>query len=427
MRIGSVRTLAAIAFLIWFGCSTQQTPAVAYIGDEEISLDIFADRYKNFLHTAGVIDNLHFRHQFLNSLLDERLILQYAADLDLSNDFLISSELVRLKKQLLLNQLYEREIQSNLNVSEQELITMFNWSKTLLHVRHLFAKDRQGISTISERLVAGEKWELLAEEFFSDPVLAQNGGDLGFVGLGDLDPAFEKVAFRLRDGEISSPVSTSTGFSIIQVLDREVELFRTEAEFVSQRGYLEQIAYSHNKRPIVREYTDKIIRELDLRFHEQGLLQILKAIEARETNFPESFLPYSNLTCITVERDGKTFTAAETWLEMEGLSVAQRSRIETLHQLRQSLTGLIVRQELLVRARDLGIDNDPQFLTNWSRTRDNYLVTAVLQRLSETSDEYGRLSKAEYHQFIRSLRSNTSVTLDSLLLKRWLGLQETLL
>ena len=45
------------------------------------------------------------------------------------------------------------------------------------------------------------------------------GGDLGFFGLGEMIPEFEKEAIRLKVGELSEVVQTPMGFHIIKRIE----------------------------------------------------------------------------------------------------------------------------------------------------------------------------------------------------------------
>jgi len=58
-----------------------------------------------------------------------------------------------------------------------------------------------------------------AKKYSQDPGSAANGGDLGFVSLGSMKdvPEFEAALFKLKEGEISRPVSTKHGFHIIRL------------------------------------------------------------------------------------------------------------------------------------------------------------------------------------------------------------------
>jgi peptidyl-prolyl cis-trans isomerase SurA len=61
----------------------------------------------------------------------------------------------------------------------------------------------------------------LARLYSEDPASARNGGELGYVGRGMLDPAFANVAFNLTDPKkISKIVESEYGFHIIQLIDK---------------------------------------------------------------------------------------------------------------------------------------------------------------------------------------------------------------
>ncbi len=76
------------------------------------------------------------------------------------------------------------------------------------------------IAAVIKRAQAGEDFARLAKEVSEDTANAAQGGDLGFVGPGELVPQFEQAAFALKKGEISpAPVRTPFGYHAIKVLD----------------------------------------------------------------------------------------------------------------------------------------------------------------------------------------------------------------
>jgi hypothetical protein len=70
------------------------------------------------------------------------------------------------------------------------------------------------------KLVRVRKFAELAAHY-SDDGAAQQGGDLGWVDKGALDPQFEEAAFALPVGKLSGIVETKYGYHIILVEDKK--------------------------------------------------------------------------------------------------------------------------------------------------------------------------------------------------------------
>ena len=81
------------------------------------------------------------------------------------------------------------------------------------------AKKR--IATIADslykRLLAGDNFNLLAASFSNDYITANAGGVMPDAGVGQYEPAFEKVLWSLpKDGAVSKPFLTTHGWHIVK-------------------------------------------------------------------------------------------------------------------------------------------------------------------------------------------------------------------
>lgn len=70
---------------------------------------------------------------------------------------------------------------------------------------------------VAQRLQEGEDFAQLARRFSDDPGSRERGGELGWFRRGRMVPAFERVAFALRVGQVSPIVETSFGYHIIRI------------------------------------------------------------------------------------------------------------------------------------------------------------------------------------------------------------------
>lgn len=76
---------------------------------------------------------------------------------------------------------------------------------------------RSKIDELYEQIKGGASFADLAKKHSDDPGSAAQGGDLGFFGVGIMDPAFEKATFALSPGGLSEPVRSSFGYHLIKL------------------------------------------------------------------------------------------------------------------------------------------------------------------------------------------------------------------
>jgi len=97
---------------------------------------------------------------------------------------------------------------------------MFKTGEGADEARLTIAKEK--INQVLEKLNAGEEFTDVAERFSEDRSTAVKGGVLPAFGVGKMVPAFEKIAFNLKEiGEISLPFRTEFGWHIITLLSKE--------------------------------------------------------------------------------------------------------------------------------------------------------------------------------------------------------------
>lgn len=83
---------------------------------------------------------------------------------------------------------------------------------------------KEKISQLRLRVIKGEKMEDIARAYSEDPGSSMKGGLYMNVGKGVMDPEFEKVAFSLKQGQISKVFETVYGYHFIQLVQRRGDL-----------------------------------------------------------------------------------------------------------------------------------------------------------------------------------------------------------
>jgi peptidyl-prolyl cis-trans isomerase C len=111
---------------------------------------------------------------------------------------------------------------------------------------------REKAEKLRKELAGGADFATLAKGNSTCPS-AQQGGDLGSFGKGQMVPAFELAAFALKPGEISDVVETQFGYHIIKLTDKK----NTEmVEFKEARPRIEEFLKNQKIGAAVNEYIE---------------------------------------------------------------------------------------------------------------------------------------------------------------------------
>lgn len=84
---------------------------------------------------------------------------------------------------------------------------------------------KEKLIDLRERIVNGEKFATLARMYSQDPGSMTKGGELGMMSKNVFWPEFSDAAMSLKVGQVSQIVETPDGFHIIQLLDRQGDMF----------------------------------------------------------------------------------------------------------------------------------------------------------------------------------------------------------
>ena len=406
------RLIAVIFAVIFFSCDQSTDPILAEIDGEIITINSYLLRYQSFLFKTHQTDNLSNRYALLNSLIDEKLILNYSDNMGILENPQIILKKERAYKQLLLNTYHDSKIIQKIKVTDSELRRLFTYYKTKIHIRHLYATDLKIIREIDDQLRSGVQWEILAKAYFDDPILKENGGDIGWYQMGELDPSFEIAAFDLDDGEISNPVKTSNGFSIIQVLEKEKDILLTEKEYQLNKDWLKQMAITYKELPELRNFTDRVAQNLEIKFNNEGLVEILdelnnnQEMNVSQNQTPAAFTGSSNI--ITVEK---------CLMDLANLSERQFKRIKSIKTLKSVLSGLLLRNKMINDAENIGLHRTGLFQENLKKEYTSLILKEVMNGRIFDSGSGSVNWQNEYFKFRNGLAVKSKISIDSTQLK----------
>ena len=351
-------------------------PAVIRVDDDYVTANEYRDEYIDYLNGTGLSDDRQRRLDFADRLVGIQLVSREARDKNFASDADFVRQVETLRQKLLVDYYVSEKIYGDLEPTEDELREMFVRVNTSLKARHLYAPDLESATKLRARLDAGESFESLAHEVFSDPVLADGGGSVGYFSFDEMDPAFEDAAFSLKIGEISDPVRTSTGYSIIQLEDSQVKPILTESEYAAKKDKMWQYVSYRKRLDARRSMTESMIATLDPLFDDSGLdalFAVIAGAVSLDTDEARLDLDAMPLVSFGAGEDRTHWTIGEFRAYAEHTSTEQREAVKSREFLIEFVKGLVVRHELLQRATTAGLQSNPEFVRALAKGRSGLL------------------------------------------------------
>ncbi len=413
------RKLRLIIFCLLIGCfscsdNSEQT-VVARVNGEAVTAEEFLPRYKDFLNSTGISDDLRQRDQILNNIINEYIIAHHIDTSKYRDNSYLHSLLKYHRKKVLIAAWKKTEIKDKVSVNDADLREAFYRLNTKLRVRHLYARNRQAADSIYQLVQEGRTFEELARDIFNDQHLAASGGDLGYFAAGDMDPAFEDVAYNLTQGEVSPPVQTGDGFSIIKVEDRQRTPIITETQFLEKKKFLKR--HLHRKRIELAERAEinRLVEDANIVYDPNGLEILWQAMQLIHnspavddtlfTNIAEQpALADSTHPCLKFG-EGTTWDVAKALSELGQVKPKFINKIRDKFSLQLTLQGLVTR-ELLYQQAEAGnyekLPGQPLKLAAEARFAKTYffkdvITDVTMNSIAETEmREFYELNKSQF-------------------------------
>ena len=143
----------------------------------------------------------------------------------------------QLRRDIEAFRILEMKVKARIKVTDEDVRSWYQAhpkefaSDERVRVRHIFVPVPAGAGAaeeagaraqgdlILERLRGGEDFAAVARQASKGPSAAE-GGDLGFVKRGTIQPELEKAAFALEVGQVSALIRTKSGYHLLKVEER---------------------------------------------------------------------------------------------------------------------------------------------------------------------------------------------------------------
>ncbi|MEW6703042.1 MAG: peptidylprolyl isomerase, partial [Bacteroidota bacterium] len=281
--VGSLISTALLFLMIVFLTASSNEPLVAEFGKNRITLEEFKTAYLDVVKKPKVFDSKQLREDFLDELIRSRLLAIEAKRLGYDKNELYSYKVDSYRDKCLRDVHYEKVIKPKIKITEKDVEEVYQFSQEERKINHLFVETKSEADTLYQMLEKGFTFEELAKNVFKDSLLANSGGNLGWVYWDQLDYDLAMAAFRQPLNAYSKPVRSQFGYHIVKVTDfkkkplitrSEYEVHRRKAKYLLEYKIGEKYSYEYINKMLKNSKT--VVYSKVLSFVQEKLAQKLK-------------------------------------------------------------------------------------------------------------------------------------------------------
>jgi parvulin-like peptidyl-prolyl isomerase len=428
-----MRKTVLVAFLIFVAlaaCSRNsgEDNIVARVGQQKITMDDFRKSFALNPRYAVRTPMREARQSQLDFLINQKNYYQAAKKVHLDNEPEIRNRLHYIRNHETIRAYLQKNFLNRIEISPQEIQqALQNLNKTV-RVKHLFVEDLQQAVLMEERLKKGEKFNDLARDIYSNTDLKNNGGDLGYVRFGDMDPTLEQWAFSAKPGEISPPLQSAYGYHIMKVTDIRPAEQVAELGTTMKLQLVTDILKNRKADHLIREHLNELSGNRKVQINNKVLDRLVEStrqVMGGRYDKPDIFKPAihtgdlnlieSNLERISTQTlliFGQEQMTVEDFLErIKQMPPLHRPYLKTRNRMAQTIIDLVRDDLFLEKARGKGITDELSKSEAYHHIIEDFLAGEFENRYY--SDYFKRENPTQwqaYSQALQDVKANNTVT-----------------
>lgn len=205
---------------------------------------------------------------------------------------------------------------------------------------------------------------------------AKDGGEIGYMGRGQLDPAYAAAAFNLKGDKISNVVKSAFGYHIIQLIDKKGEKIDTRHILIKPKVSIEAKEEAFNRLDSLAN----IIRKNEISFENAAMM--FSSDKNTRNNGGMAINPNNMSSKFTVEELDPDVSKVLTKMNINEIS----KPFETVDPETQQTVYKIVKLVNKINGHKANLQNDYQQLADMylAKKKEQVLKDWISERQQET-------------------------------------------
>ncbi len=257
-RIILIALVGLVAFS--YACTKREDLVVAEVGAKKITVGE-VEKISETLENKYLpeTDDLEGKKYLLNHMINKEVMTLKATGAGYEKEEWFVSFWNQFKNPFLVAAMMDEKIRKPVTVSEKEVDDYYEKMHYEYTLSQLVVTDEQEAWRIRELILGGEDFGEMAKKYSIDPAAA-NGGLIGANVVGKIHYWVEEALFKMKEGDVSEPLRTSTGWALLKV--HQIREIVPELE----RSYAEKRVRAIKEKKGIETYKAKIEDEIELKF-----------------------------------------------------------------------------------------------------------------------------------------------------------------
>ncbi len=209
--------IVALSVVLSAGCANREELVIAKVEEKEITVADFENAVD--LLDAKYLpetDDLEGKKEMLENLINKEVMALKARDAGYEREEWFQNLWARFKNPFLISAMSDQLVRKKITVSEEEIDYYYDKMQNEYTLSQLVVLSKDLAWELRERILAGEDFAELAKQYSIDPS-AKNGGFVGSDTVGRILWWVEEELFNMEEGDISTPLTTTSGYALIKV------------------------------------------------------------------------------------------------------------------------------------------------------------------------------------------------------------------
>ena len=213
----AVLFMVMISVVLSAGCTKREDLVLARIEDKEITVADFENAVE-LLEAKHLpeTDELEGKLEMLDHLINKEVMALKAVEAGYEREEWFQNLWVRFRNPFLISAMMDQLVRKQVTVTDEEIDYYYDKMQNEYTLSQIVVMSEELAWELRDRALAGEDFAELAKEYSMD-ASAENGGFVGSDTVGRILWWVEEALFETKEGDVTPPLNTSTGYAILKV------------------------------------------------------------------------------------------------------------------------------------------------------------------------------------------------------------------